>query len=85
MKADEQYSPDVALLMPRCRPFYLPREFISVHIVAVYIPTDAKSKNPMQELTAAAATGPSYEAAEKGSIGILFLHFKNNSKFSLIH
>ncbi len=32
-------SPEIEFLMLRCRPFYLLREFISVYIVAVDIPT----------------------------------------------
>ncbi len=36
--------------MLRCRPYYLPREFTSVFVAAVYIPPDANSKNALQEL-----------------------------------
>ncbi len=44
VKVEGRGSPDVEFLMLRCRPFYLPREFISVYIVDVYFPTDANSK-----------------------------------------
>ena len=50
VKVDGQCLPDVEFLMLRCRPYYLPREFTSVFVVAVYILPDANSKNALQEL-----------------------------------
>ena len=37
-------SPEVELMLLKCRPFYLPREFTAVYICAVYIPPDANAK-----------------------------------------
>lgn len=34
-------SADIELLMVRCRPFYLPREFSAVFLLTVYIPPEA--------------------------------------------
>lgn len=39
-KVDGQGLPDVELLMLRCRPYYLPREFTSVFVADVYISPD---------------------------------------------
>ena len=36
-------SPDVEFLLLKCRPYYLPREFTAVFLVAVYIPPRANS------------------------------------------
>ncbi|CAG5968089.1 unnamed protein product [Menidia menidia] len=41
---DKLCSPDAELLLLKCRPFYLPREFSAVYICAVYIPPDANVK-----------------------------------------
>ena len=35
---DKHCSVDIEALMVKCRPFYLPREFSAVFILAVYIP-----------------------------------------------
>ncbi|KAI3362516.1 hypothetical protein L3Q82_012829 [Scortum barcoo] len=43
-------SPDLEHLMIRCRPYYLPREFTSVVMTAVYIPPHADNKEAMDEL-----------------------------------
>ncbi|ONI45398.1 hypothetical protein AN641_04275 [Candidatus Epulonipiscioides gigas] len=50
VRVDGKCSPDVEFLLLRCRPYYLPREFTSVFVAAVYIPPDANSKNALQEL-----------------------------------
>ncbi len=34
----------------KCRPFYLPREFTAIVIVAVYIPPCANAKDALREL-----------------------------------
>ncbi len=49
VRVDGKCSPDVEFLLLRW-PYYLPREFISVFVAAVYIPPDANSKNALQEL-----------------------------------
>ena len=48
-------SPEVEFLMISCRPHYLPREFSSVFLVAVYIPpdTEAGTKTALNELYSA--------------------------------
>lgn len=38
---DTHYSPNLKVLAVSCRPFYLPREFIVVIVIAVLIPPDA--------------------------------------------
>lgn len=43
-------SPDLEHLMIKCRPFYLPREFSSVIITAVYIPPQADANRALNEL-----------------------------------
>ena len=43
-------SPDLEHLMVKCRPFYLPREFSAVVLVAVYVPPQADTKRAMDEL-----------------------------------
>ncbi len=48
VKADGQCFPDVEFLMLRCQPYYLPREFTSVFVVAVYILPDTNSKNAQE-------------------------------------
>ncbi len=50
VKVDGQCFPDVKFWMVRCRPYYLPREFTSVFVAAVYVPPDTNSKNVPQEL-----------------------------------
>lgn len=42
--------PDVELMLLKCRPFYLPREFGVVYICAVYIPPDANAKLALAQL-----------------------------------
>ena len=46
-------SANLEFLMVKCRPFYLPREFTSTIITAVYIPPDANAKLALNELHAA--------------------------------
>lgn len=46
-------SPNVELLMVKCRPYYLPRELTSVIVAAVYTPPDANAKIAVEELHAA--------------------------------
>ncbi|KAI3363529.1 hypothetical protein L3Q82_012135 [Scortum barcoo] len=43
-------SPDLEHLMIRCRPYYLPREFTSVVMTAVYVPPHADNNKAMDEL-----------------------------------
>ncbi|KAI3353045.1 hypothetical protein L3Q82_019239 [Scortum barcoo] len=43
-------SPDLEHLMIRCRPYYLPREFTSVVMTAVYLPPHADNNKAMDEL-----------------------------------
>lgn len=50
---ERQCSPNVEFLMVKCRPFYLPREFTSIILTAVYTPPDANAKLAMKELYAA--------------------------------
>lgn len=45
-------SPDLEHLMIRCRPYYLPRQFTSVIISAVYIPPHADTNQALDELLA---------------------------------
>lgn len=46
-------SADIEYLFIKCRPFYLPREFSSIIITAVYVPPDATAKLAMKELCSA--------------------------------
>lgn len=39
---DKHCCPDLEFLTVRCRPFFLPREFMAITIMAVYIPPQAK-------------------------------------------
>ncbi len=41
---DKLCSPEVGLMLLKCRLFYLLKEFTAVHICAVYIPPDANAK-----------------------------------------
>ncbi|KAI3363482.1 hypothetical protein L3Q82_012093 [Scortum barcoo] len=43
-------SPDLEHLMIRCRPYYLPHEFTSVVMTAVYVPPHADNNKAMDEL-----------------------------------
>ncbi|XP_053271643.1 uncharacterized protein LOC128429835 isoform X2 [Pleuronectes platessa] len=45
-------TPDLEHLMIRCRPYYIPREFTSVVITAVYIPPSADTNQALDELHA---------------------------------
>ncbi len=40
----------VEFMVVKCRPFYLPREFTAIVIVAVYIPPCANAKDALREL-----------------------------------
>lgn len=40
----------IEYVMLQCRPFYLPKEFTSVVITAVYVPTHANARLAMQKL-----------------------------------
>lgn len=42
--------PDLELLVVKCRPFFLPREFTTITIMAVYIPPQAKAKVALDKL-----------------------------------
>lgn len=44
-------SPDAEMLLLKCRPFYLPREFSVVYICAVYVPPDANAKTALAEVS----------------------------------
>ncbi len=46
-------SPLVEFMFVKCRPFYLPREFTAIVIVAVYIPPCANAKDMLRELYSA--------------------------------
>ncbi len=46
-------SPLVEFMFVKCRPFYLPREFMAIVIVAVYIPPCANAKDALRELYSA--------------------------------
>ncbi|KAK1796835.1 hypothetical protein P4O66_000923 [Electrophorus voltai] len=43
-------SPLVEFAIVRCRPLYLPQEFTSVFIIALYIPPSANTREALQEL-----------------------------------
>lgn len=43
-------SPDLEFITVKCRPFYLPREFTSVIVTAVYIPPQADTDKALMEL-----------------------------------
>ncbi len=43
----------VEFMVVKCRPFYLPREFTAIVIVAVYIPPCANAKDALRELYSA--------------------------------
>ncbi|XP_051717819.1 uncharacterized protein LOC127495187 isoform X2 [Ctenopharyngodon idella] len=47
---DKVCSPDLEYLMLRCRPFYLPREYTVVIVMAVYIPPQANVKVALEQL-----------------------------------
>ncbi len=44
-------SADIEYIFIKCRPFYLPREFTTAIIAAVYVPPDANAKLAMKELS----------------------------------
>ncbi|XP_054631629.1 uncharacterized protein LOC129181035 [Dunckerocampus dactyliophorus] len=44
---EKHCSQDIELLMVKCRPFYLPREFSAVYLTAVYIPPQANTANAL--------------------------------------
>ncbi|XP_054643226.1 uncharacterized protein LOC129187667 [Dunckerocampus dactyliophorus] len=44
---EKHCSQDIELLMVKCRPFYLPREFSAVYLTAVYIPPRANTANAL--------------------------------------
>ncbi len=46
-------SPLVEIMFVKCRPFYLPREFTAIVIVAVYIPPCANAKDALRDLYSA--------------------------------
>lgn len=50
---DKHCSPDLELLVVKCRPFYLPREFTGAVITAVYIPPDANANLALGHVLAA--------------------------------
>ncbi len=43
----------VEFMVVKCRPFYLPREFTAIVIVAVYIPLCVNAKDALRELYSA--------------------------------
>ncbi len=43
----------VQFMIVKCRPFYLPREFTTIVIVAVYIPPCVNAKDTLRELYSA--------------------------------
>lgn len=43
-------SPDLEYLVVKYRPFYIPREFSAVLIIAVYIPPQANAKLALERL-----------------------------------
>lgn len=43
-------SPNLEHLMIKCRPFYLPREFITVFCSTVYIPLHGEAMKALNEL-----------------------------------
>lgn len=45
-------SPELEALIIQCRPFYLPREFASIILVAVYIPPQAVATSAIEQLSA---------------------------------
>ncbi|XP_062243353.1 uncharacterized protein LOC133953442 [Platichthys flesus] len=45
-------TPDLEHLMIRCRPYYIQREFTSVILIAVYIPSSADTNQALDELHA---------------------------------
>ncbi len=47
---DKFCSPDLEYLMLRCRPFYLPREYTVVIVMAIYIPPQANVKMALEQL-----------------------------------
>lgn len=47
---EKRCSPDIELLMVKCRPFYLPREFGAVFVIAVYIPPRADTASALGQL-----------------------------------
>ena len=47
---DKHCCPDVVLLTVRCRPLFLPREFTTIIIMAVYILPQAKAKLALEKL-----------------------------------
>ncbi|KAI2646667.1 hypothetical protein H4Q32_027929 [Labeo rohita] len=49
----KHYSSLVEFMFVKCRPFYLPREFTAIVIVAVYIPPCTNAKDALRELYSA--------------------------------
>ncbi|KAK7901608.1 hypothetical protein WMY93_018377 [Mugilogobius chulae] len=50
-RADRTAESEAELLLLKCRPFYLPREFAVVYICAVYIPPDANAKLALAQVS----------------------------------
>ncbi len=53
LSSSKHCSPLVEFMFVKCRPFYLPREFTAIVIVAVYIPPCANAKDALCELYSA--------------------------------
>ncbi len=50
MVVDKLCSLEVELILLKCRPFYLSREFTAVHICVVYIPPDVNAKLALAQI-----------------------------------
>ncbi len=55
----------VEFMFVKCRPFYLPREFTAIVIVAVYIPPCTNAKDALRELYSAIREQQSWAAKDQ--------------------
>lgn len=78
---DAHCSPDIEYLLLQRRPFYLPREFTSVGIIAVYVPPHANTKLAMEKLHLAISR---YLSTQPDSVVIAAGNFNNANLKSVL-
>ncbi|KAK7877732.1 hypothetical protein WMY93_030546 [Mugilogobius chulae] len=75
-------SPEVELMLLKCRPFYLPREFSAVYICAVYIPPDANAKLALAQVYSSITNS---QVAHPDSVFIAAGDFNHADLKSVLH
>lgn len=74
-------SPDLKLLTNQCHPFYLPGEFTSVIISAVYVPPQVNMETALTELHEAIST---YQANQPDAALIVYGDFNRAKRRKVI-